>query len=224
MTNKGCKNNGEKCPNCSRIHRDMTGNNNPGSIFWKGRYLTKEHKDKVSRGLKGKPHSEEHKYNISKTLKGRCPENINMLIRKGETYKGKYGVEKAKKIIEKFSGKNSGAWKGGISFEPYGLDFTKKFKEAIRERDSYACLLCNMFDDDAKILYKKGLAVHHIDYDKKNTFPQNCISLCIKCHALTSNNDREIWTKHFQELLKKLYGYEYTIDQKIILNFIGNIG
>ena len=34
------------------------------------------------------------------------------------------------------------------------------------------------------------------------------------------NKDRELWMKHFQGLLTKLYGYEYAQDQKIILDFV----
>ena len=35
------------------------------------------------------------------------------------------------------------------------------------------------------------------------------------CHVSTNHN-REIWVKHFQELLKKLYDYNYSQDHKII--------
>ena len=78
-------------------------------------------------------------------------------------------------------------------------------------------MLCNLFENDSLKIYKKNLTIHHIDYNKLNSFPQNCITLCLKCNSL-ANKDREIWKIHFQSLLKKLYNYEYTEDQKIIFS------
>ena len=109
------------------------------------------------------------------------------------------------------------SWKGGSSFEPYGLDFNKQFKNKIRQRDNYSCQVCNLFEEDAKKLYNKRLIVHHIDYNKLNSFPQNCISLCVSCHTKTNTN-RESWKIFFQDLLKRNYNYQYTEDQKIILD------
>jgi len=114
-------------------------------------------------------------------------------------------------------GKDSHSWKGGKSFEPYTMDFNNKFKEAIRERDNNCCLVCNKYELESK----KKLSVHHIDYNKINSFFQNCVSLCISCHSKTNFN-RNSWTIFFQNLLKERYGYEYTIDQKIILDFTGD--
>lgn len=103
-------------------------------------------------------------------------------------------------------------------FEPYTPDFNNIFKEKIRERDNYACQVCNIYEEDAKKLHKMGLIVHHIDYNKLNSFPQNCVSLCVKCHAVTNYN-RNHWKTFFQSILKERFGYEYTPDQKIILDF-----
>ena len=115
-------------------------------------------------------------------------------------------------------GEKNHRWLGGKSFEPYDLTFNRKFREAIKQRDNYACSLCNIFEDDCLRLHQRRLSIHHIDYDKKNTFPQNCLTLCVKCNSLV-NKGREVWIKHFQDLLKKLYNYEYTQDQKIILDY-----
>jgi len=41
----------------------------------------------------------------------------------------------------------------------------------------------------------------------------------IKGHTKTNTN-RKAWTIFFQELLKERYSYEYTQDQKIILNYM----
>ena len=41
------------------------------------------------------------------------------------------------------AGKESHLWKGGISFKPYGVEFTRELKEKIRERDGRRCRQCN---------------------------------------------------------------------------------
>ncbi len=83
-------------------------------------------------------------------------------------------------------------WRGGASFEPYGLEFNDKLKERIRERDNYTCQECKMHQDE--LGYK--LPIHHIDYDKQNNLMDNLIALCRSCHAQT-NFGREDWTDYF---------------------------
>ena len=163
-----------------------------------GEEKAREIGNKISRGNSGKTPSIKTRETLSKALQGK---NVGI-------NNGMFG-----KCREKHPN-----WLGGKSFEPYTLDFNKQFKEAIRIRDNYTCQLCSIFEDDHLILYNGRLHIHHIDYNKKNSFPQNCIALCLRCNLLV-NKDRELWTKHFQDLLKKLYGYEYTQDQKIILDF-----
>lgn len=116
-------------------------------------------------------------------------------------------------------GENASAWRGGISYDPYTLDFNKRLKEAVRKRDNYCCQVCNTFQDDFKI----KLAIHHIDYNKKNSFPQNLISLCKKCHMITNYN-RTHWKTFLQTLLKERQGYEYTSEQKIVFDFTNKDG
>lgn len=83
-------------------------------------------------------------------------------------------------------GKNNSAWLGGISFEPYPPTFNPPFKRLIRERDNYTCAVCKGY----------GNSVHHINYVKEDTTPENCITLCRKCHVRT-NSRREYWKKYF---------------------------
>jgi hypothetical protein len=79
-------------------------------------------------------------------------------------------------------GPNSPSWRGGKSFEPYPPTFNKEFKEKIRQRDNYKCAICWLFGKD----------VHHINYIKEDTVPENCITLCKSCHVVTNFN-REYW-------------------------------
>lgn len=90
-----------------------------------------------------------------------------------------------------FWGSNNPNWHGGKSFEPYPAIFNASFKRKIRQRDEYKCIICKRY----------GIYVHHIDYDKQNTIPENCITLCTSCHSVTNFN-REYWEMILMELLK----------------------
>jgi len=90
--------------------------------------------------------------------------------------------------IGKFGREKSPSWKGGLSFEPYTIDWTDTLRKSIRERDHYLCQVCN----------GSGNHVHHIDYDKKNCNPPNLITLCRTCHMKTNFN-RSKWLEYFQQ-------------------------
>ena len=101
---------------------------------------------------------------------------------------GKHISEEAKKkmsIAKK--GIKSPNWRGGLSFEPYSVDWTKTLKRSIRERDKYTCKICGK---------EPSISVHHIDYNKKNCNPINLITLCVNCHSKTNYN-REKWLEYF---------------------------
>ena len=98
---------------------------------------------------------------------------------------------------EGLSGENSSTWKGGASFEPYGLDFNNRLREQIRGRDNYICQECGITQEKLG----RRLDVHHIDYDKTNNKPENLISLCPVCHGKTNCN-RECWTEHFRKIIE----------------------
>ena len=110
-------------------------------------------------------------------------------------------------ILEK-----NGMWKGGLSFEPYGLEFNKKIKNQIRKRDNQVCMNCGVHREKIN----RALDCHHINYDKNCSVLQNLISLCNKCHTMTNTN-REYWQKLFQDKLSKLYEYKYAENGEIIL-------
>lgn len=83
---------------------------------------------------------------------------------------------------ENMCGENSPHWKGGLSFEPYGLEWTKELRRYIRKRDNHICAICG----------KQGKCVHHIDYDKQNNSPENLVTLDRACHSRTNAN-RRFW-------------------------------
>lgn len=122
------------------------------------------------------------------------------------------------KICPQFSKENNPNWQGGKSFEPYEIEFNTQFKNLIRKRDNQICMNCGKHREKLN----RALDVHHINYDKKLSIPENCISLCRSCHTLTQTN-REYWTKLCQEKLNNLYGYKYSENGEIILNFVRSI-
>lgn len=175
-----------------------------------GRTHTLEAKRKMSLYRRGLKHSLDWNKKVAIALKNykKTKEHLNNLYlaslkRKGKTYEEIYGLEKARKIKLKFKRglENNANWLGGKSFEPYGLEFNKQFKEAIRIRDNNSCMICGS---------DNRLSIHHIDYNKLNTTKENCILVCTSCHTKTNFN-REHWTKFFQSLLSEKYGYDYKI-------------
>jgi len=102
----------------------------------------------------------------------------------GKNGRGRFCCRKCKGRAQSKTrtGKNNPRWNGGTSFEPYPSTFTKEFKRKIRQRDKCLCAICN----------KPARSVHHINYVKDDTTPDNCITLCRKCHGKTGAN-REYW-------------------------------
>lgn len=86
-------------------------------------------------------------------------------------------------------------WQGGKSFEPYSLLFNRQIRDKVRVRDNFVCQVCGI----PELECSKRLAVHHIDYDKKNTNIDNLISLCQSCHSQTNHNRRK-WKETFQKV------------------------
>jgi hypothetical protein len=141
--------------------------------YWQGKTRSKETNRKISETKKSqhRHHTEEHKRKIG-------------LASKGNKYAS--GHKKSDKWKLRMRGENSPAWRGGISFEPYSVDWTKTLKQAIRERDHFVCQLC----------LGSGYPVHHIDYNKKNCNPENLITLCEKCNSKVNFN-RDYWQDYF---------------------------
>lgn len=195
-----------------------------GRLSWKGN--VEEHKEKIRTSVievMNKSEMKEHlRQKALEQFKDGMPKETKEKIRgkmKGKRYSLGYRHTKEhnKKISEARQGEKHPNWQGGKSFEPYTYDFNSRFKVAIKERDHNCCQLCNVGEIDLKEL-KRYLMVHHVDYDKLNSFPQNCITLCNKCHMLTNGN-RIHWKTFFQNSLKEKHDYKYTSTQKIILDF-----
>lgn len=83
-------------------------------------------------------------------------------------------------------------WRGGKSYIDYPIEFDKKLKNKIKERDNNRCALCKS---------TKRLQVHHINYEKHNIDHNNLITLCTPCHFRTNWN-RKTWKMIFNYMNK----------------------
>ena len=101
----------------------------------KGIKFTDEHRLKIGIANKGKKRTEEYKIKSSRLRKGLH------FSPKTEFKKGNIPWMKGR------VGNKHPNWKGGISFEPYSIDWTETLRRSIRERDNYVCQICNQYED-----------------------------------------------------------------------------
>jgi len=176
----------------------------------KGKCHSEESKRKMSKVRKGKPHfnfcSLESRKRISNAQKKRFKENPMTEETKQKISKANIGRVCSKEARENYSeaakkrmGKKSSRWKGGTSLLPYPYNWHGIAKK-IRERDNHICQLCSKI----KQSNGKKLDVHHINYDKNNSNPKNLITLCCSCN-IEANDDRKVWTRIFQNMIKRIY-------------------
>jgi len=111
-------------------------------------------------------------------------------------------------LIKIPKGKEAPTWLGGKSFEPYDYKFNKEFKNLVRLRDNFCCLNCGLSEQVSLIVRGRRLSIHHIDYNKLNTYLQNCCSLCTTCNN-KANFNRSYWINHFRSLLANRHNYQY---------------
>jgi len=157
----------------------------------KNKKMSKEFGERIRKRQLGTKQSDITKKKRSDKLKGRIITWGDKISRK---LKGVKKSDKYKEICRKRqlgkTGEKANNWQGGLSFEPYSIDWTETLRRSIRERDHYICQLCNALQGD------KAHSVHHIDYDKKNCNPNNLITLCCRCNSKVNGN-RNIWIRVF---------------------------
>lgn len=124
-----------------------------------GKILSKEHKQKISEGVKNNP-------NVIKTQ-----------FKKGHVFSEEIRVKQG------MPGDKNPAWIDGRSYNKHYLPEFRKIRKTILKRDKNKCKLCPKTND---------LAVHHIDYNKKNNKEINLITLCHNHHSQTNHN-RDYW-------------------------------
>ena len=174
-----------KCSFCLQIiirrldagKRDKSCGCKKGELTGKGR-----------KGKKREPFTEKWKQNISKGLMGKIPWNKGISLSKEH-------IQKLKDSHTGKTGELASNWQDGKSFEIYPKEFNKELKQQILERDNYTCQYpgCTEIHD--------RLHVHHIDYDKKNSNPENLVILGTSCHTKTNGKNRQYWTEFYQNIM-----------------------
>lgn len=201
-----------------------------------------KHQSEKAKQIARRPRTEEEKINLRRKaleqFKNGMSEEVknkikaNAKINPNFGMKGKYHTDKTKirlssswdyekhfteKTRRRISSTQQGIkledWKNYISREPYDQKWNNNFKNLIRKRDNQICMNCGKHREQLS----RALNVHHINYNKKLSIPENCISICNSCHNITNFN-RKHWTKFFQSLLSERYGYKYSENSDIILN------
>lgn len=192
----------------------------------RGVCLSQEHKDKIAeagRGRQaspetiaklsgsnnhffGKIHTKETGVIIAEANRKRIwsQESKDKMSESGKARKPA-SQETRTKMRESKSGIKNPAYIDGRSFLPYLSEFNEELKESIRKRDHRECQFPFCKERDKERSGK--LNVHHIDYDKRNSIPENLITLCVK-HNTVVNSHREDWELYFQRALAIREGVE----------------
>lgn len=136
--------------------------------------------------------AQEKKTNISKRLKGVLTGRVSPM-RGRKTGKPAWNRGKRHMALEK-----NHFWRGGISKEKYGCEFTNILKNTVRDRDGRVCIECGVSEVELGYL----LSVHHLDCNKKNNQIDNLVSLCKKCHAKVHWSASD-WRNYFSNTIKE---------------------
>lgn len=191
---------------------------------------SEEHRRKISENNKNRKLSQETKIKISNSKKGQIPWNkgLEWIEIRGENNPSKrmdvrekirqsklgknnphYGkktihsMETRQKIsISRLGSKNPG-WIDGRSHEKYPSEFTVFLKKQIRQRDNHTCQKCFKTQEKELKEFNRKLAIHHIDYNKKNCENVNLITLCQLCNTKVNQN-RNYWQFYFTNLIDLL--------------------
>ncbi len=184
------------------------------SIARTGVKLSPEHCKAISEGKKGlytgpdnpmygKKRSEEFKEAKRKFMLENNPMNYIDFAREKNPFFGKTHTRESRDVMSaKTSMEKHPRWRGGISFEPYGIEFNNQLREEIRERDGHVCQFCGRTSKQNMKDFGCMLHIHHIDYDKNKTIKSNLITLCKSCHSHTYTN-REFWQDLYEDLMRK---------------------
>jgi hypothetical protein len=187
-----CELSHNKCPENKRKNREKHLNKpRPEHVkkilkeygLYNAKNMSEETKNKLRIKGTGRKHNLTTRLKMSKNMKG-IKRSLEFRQKMSNLYKGKLVLDK------------NPNWRGGLSFEPYCINWVKELKEFIKKRDNYKCqnIYCNQTN------YK--LVIHHINYKKKDCFEDNLITLCNSCNCY-ANKDREWWESFYKEIMRR---------------------
>ncbi len=175
----------------------------------KGRKFSKERCINIGIGHKGQKswsegltkETDERIMRSSKKMLGDKNPTKRLSVRKKISLanKGKHSSSKTEFKKGQFALDKHFNWRGGKSFEPYGVEFNEKLKEYIRRKYFYRCQQCFRHQDELR----RKLDIHHIDFNKNNNKEENLIPLCNSCHSQTNYN-RNDWIDYFKNKIANL--------------------
>ena len=124
-----------------------------------------------------------------------CGKEIKVRAGSEKNGRGKYcSVEcRGKARSEKYVGKNSPRWLGGLSFDPYCEKFNENFKTRVRAFFNNTCLICGRTKNQN---FNENMSVHHVHYNKNTCCDESTplfATICRYCHPAT-NMERDYWS------------------------------
>lgn len=143
---------------------------------------TEEHKKRMSAKI------------LSLDMSGNRDRFIKMnAARKGKDFTEIYG-DRADEIRAKYGkfGQENHNWRGGKKRQGYPYDFFQK-REMVKSRDGYECRICGITEKEVKEKdsLDRGLAIHHIDYNKDNNSLSNLITACRWCNSRANGRNTD---------------------------------
>lgn len=194
---------GCRCGRCRMIKGEFKGKNHPLYGKPKTEKLKKEHSEFMKRKWK----DEEYRKNSSDSHKKFYQTEEGKRIHSESSKKIWDNQRTKQKLIDAHIDWNFYFSHGcQRTHYPYDDTFNKELKHKIAERDIYSCQLCGELLPDK-------FAVHHIDYNKKNSKPENLIFLCACCHGKIHHNEK-FWQPYFEQYQLKRNLDECNLNKK----------
>ena len=200
-----------------------------GNSYALGSKRTPESREKISKALTGRAFSADHckhisdsrddefRESLSRRMTGennpmfgkRIADDVKEALREamlGNTHLlgHKHSPETRQKMSDGRKGGNHWNWRGGITSDPYGLDFqNREFRTMIFERDGYKCQNPDCWGEC------RSLRRHHINYNKTDCATDNLITLCQSCN-MRANQNRKWHEAFYGSLMQYKSGIEYS--------------
>lgn len=163
-----------------------------------GKNLSDEHKEKVSKAMKGRTFSVETRKKLSEAAKKWKRPIFSDEWRKkiGDSHRGKKLTEQWRRNISNAQkGEKGNNWQGGKTPVHRAIRFSVDYslwRDAVFARDNYTCVSCGKCNSNGM---RTTLNAHHIK--PFSLFPElrfaidNGVTLCVSCHRKTNTYGRK---------------------------------
>ena len=149
----------------------------------------KKHTEKSKRKMRGKKHTKETKRKIGVASKLRF---------QSKKFKKEWYQQFKKRNSESHKGNKNPNWRGGMARGAYPYEFNKELKLIIRQRDNFTCILCGRTEQEELKEFRQVLTINHIDFNKNNCNENNLNTLCLRCN-IKINFKRDYWMNYFKK-------------------------